>query len=135
MASLTDIREDMASRLKEIPGLFCYDRIPGRIEPPAAVVGMPDPLTYNLTYGPTAGTYLIPVRLYVARVDAEEAQSILDQYIAPTGSQSIKAALEATTVTGCWHSLTVVQVGEFGSYEIGGVPYLGCQFTTEVIAS
>lgn len=135
MASLTQIRTDMADRMALINGLNCYDRIADSLAEPAAVVGMPDPLTYNLTFGPTAGTYLIPVRLYVARVDAEEAQALLDAYIAPTGATAIKQALEATTVTGCWHSITVVSVGEFGSYEVGGIAYLGCQFQVEVIAS
>jgi hypothetical protein len=135
MATLTQIRSDMADRIALITSLNCYDRIPEQIAEPAAVVGMPDPLTYNLTYGPTAGTYQIPVRLYVARVDAENAQAILDAYIAPTGSTSIKQALEAGTVSACWHSITVVSVGEFGSYTVGDIAYLGCQFQTEVIAS
>jgi hypothetical protein len=135
MSTLTDIREDMALRLQEIGGLNCYPVIPDSLEPPAVVVGMPDPLTYNLTYGPTAGTYLIPVRLYVCRVDAENAQGMLDTYIAPTGTTSIKQALEAVTVTACWHTITVVSVGEFGGYTVGDIAYLGCQFQTEVIAS
>lgn len=133
MATLTDIREDMSLRAQEIHGLNCYDRIPGRIDPPAFVVGMPDPLEYNLTYGPTAGTWLFPARLYVARVDLDNAQTLLDQYIAPTGSMSVKQALEATAVDACWDAITVLSVGDFGEYTIANIAYLGCQFQVEVI--
>lgn len=134
MATLTDIREDLALRLAEIHGLNVYATIPDSIEEPACVIGMPDPAVFNLTYGPTGVTYTIPVRLYVARVDSMEAQALIDPYIAPTGTASIKQAVEATTVDACWQVVVVTQVADFGAYQIGGLDYLGCEFQTEVIA-
>lgn len=136
MATLTQIRDDLATRLAVIPRLNCYARIRDLVEPPAAVVGMPAPLEYNLTYGPTGGAYVIPVRLLVARFDAEAAQEALDDYIAPTGSLSVKRAVEdaAVAIDSNWDTVTVSRVSEFGVYRVGDIDYLGCEFTVEVTA-
>lgn len=137
MATLTQIRDDLATRLAAIPDLNCYSKVTDSIEEPAAVVGMPDPLEYNMTYGPTGGAYTIPVRLYVTRFDAEAGQEILDTYIAPTGTSSVKRAIEDTDVaiTSGWHVAVVTRVSEFANYKIGDVVYLGCEFQVEVVAT
>ena len=137
MATLTQIRTDLATRLAAIPNLAVYPVIHDGMEPPCVVVGMPDPLEYNLTFGPTAGVYTIPLRLYVSRFDAELAQEALDEFIAPTGLTSVKRAVEDTTVAilSGWHTVTVTKVGEFGAYRLGDVDHLGCEFTTEVVAT
>jgi len=137
MATLTQIRTDIATRLGQIDGLNCYSRIPDMLEAPAAVVGMPDPVEYGVTFGPTGATWTIPVRLYVSRFDAENAQDIVDEFIAPTGDSSVKQAVEdeTVTITSGWHAVNVASAQEFGAYRVGDIDYLGCEFTVEVIAT
>lgn len=134
MSTLSQVRRDLGTRLQQIPSLAVYDRIPGMIDPPAVVVGFPDPAEYNMTYGPTGFLLTIPVRLYVGRADDDAAQDELDAYIAPTGSRSIKQAVEdeSITISSGWHAVTVSSCAEFGSYRVGDVDLLGCEFRVEV---
>lgn len=138
MATLTQIRQDIGTRLRRgVHHLIVYDRIPDAIEVPAAVVGMPDPMEYNLTYGPTGLIVTLPVRLFVSRFDSDEAQGLLDTFIAPTGTTSVKRAIEDSTVTitSTWHAVDVSRVGDFGLYRVGDMDYIGCEFTVEVVAT
>lgn len=137
MATLTEIRSSLRTRLLEINNLEVHEVHPDRIDPPCAVVGSPDEVTYNTTFGPTKVRYAIPIRLYVARVDAEEAQWALDPYIAPTGATSIKTAVEnkAVTVSAGWDFVSVLGADEYGSYRVGDAEYVGVEFTVEVISA
>jgi len=136
MATLTQVRGDIATRLSKIPGLNVWPEIEDQIEAPAAVVGMPEDFEYNHTFGPNGVEYSIPVRLYATRIDSGEAQRSLDIYIAPTGDHSVKRAIEDSTVTidSDWHIVNVPGGGEFGVYQVGGVDYLGVEIVVEVLA-
>ena len=135
MATLSQIRADLATRLAAITGLTAYAQIPDMVDEPAAVVGMPEEVLYDLTFSNTFATWTIPVRLYVGRADAEAAQDLLNPYLASTGTQSIKRAVEDRTVaiTSGWHVVRVAAAREFGVYRVGDVDYLGCEITVEVV--
>lgn len=135
MATLTQIRADLATRLAAITGLTAYAQIPDMVDEPAAVVGMPSEVVYDLTMRSVFATWIIPVRLYVARADAEEAQDLLNPYLAASGSQSIKRAVEdaSVAITSGWHVARVAAAREFGVYTVGDTDYLGCEITTEVV--
>lgn len=137
MATLSQVRADLAERLETIPGLYVYPYIPESLEWPACVVGMPERVEYTLTYGPTGLTWQIPVRLYAARFDAETAQQCIDSYVAAVGSQSIRAALEdgTSTPSSSWHFVKVVECRDFGAYRIADVDYVGCELLVEVVTT
>lgn len=137
MATLGQIRTDLQTRLAQIAGLTCYDKIAESVDEPAAIVGMPDPMEYNLTYGPTGLSVTLPILLLVSRYDAEAAQETLDTYCAPTGATSVKRAVEDETVaiTSGWHVAVVTKCDKFGVRRVGGIDYLGCEFTVEVVAT
>jgi len=137
MATLSQVRADLAERLETINGLFVYAYIPESLEWPAVVVGMPERIEYTLTYGPVGLTWQIPVRLYAARWDAQTAQETIDQYVAATGSQSIRAALEdgTSTPSSAWHFVKVVDCRDFGAYRIADVDYIGCELLVEVVTT
>ena len=94
MATDAQMRTDLAARANAITGLEVYDKVPDTIEVPAFVVGPIESIEYNLTAGPTGAIWIYLCRLYAARADAHEAQLTLGLYYAPTGTQSIKVALE-----------------------------------------
>lgn len=137
MATLSQVRADLAERLETITGLYVYPYVPEQIEWPAVVVGMPERVEYTLTYGPTGLTWHIPLRLYAARFDAETAQETIDQYVAATGSQSIRTALEdgTSTLSSSWHYVKVVECRDFGGYRIADVDYIGCELLVEVVTT
>ena len=80
-------------------------------------------------------TYEVPVILYVSKVDAETGQDSLDSYLAASGANSIKAAIEGdTTLGGAAMSVRVVSATEYGEYEVTqGTSFLGVTFNVEVI--
>ncbi len=136
MSTLGQVRDDLALRLSKIGGLDAWARVPDSIEPPVALVGMPEEGLFNVTYSPSYTAWTIPVRLYVSRFDAQVAQEALDEYVGPTGVMSVKRAIEDKTVatSSGWLMVNVSKVSGFGSYSIANVDYLGCEFTVEVIA-
>ena len=137
MATDAQMRTDLATRADAISGLSVYDKIPEGIEVPAFVVGPVESIVYNLTAGPTGALWVYLCRVYAARADSHEAQLDLGLYYAPTGTKSIKVALEteATSNTSSSHWTNVREAREPGVYSFGGVEYYGVEFVVEMAAA
>ena len=104
MASLSSIRSGLSTRLATISGLSVYSYVPDSIEPPTAVV------------------------------DAELSQDSLDEFLAGSGSSSIKQAIEGdSTLGGVVSSARVVEASNYGVYTINSIDYLGVEFNVEII--
>jgi hypothetical protein len=135
MASLSSIRSGIATNLGNISTLTVFGFVPDSIEPPTAVVGVVDSIEYDTAMARGADTYIIPVFLYVSRVDAQDAQDTLDGFLASSGSSSVKTQIESdVTLGGVANSARVVEADNYGVYSINNIDYLGCEFTVEVIA-
>lgn len=135
MASLTSIRNGIATNLGNISSLFVYGYVPDSIEPPTAIVGVVESVEYDTSMARGADTYEIPVLLYVSRVDAQDSQETLDTYLASTGANSIKAQVESDqTLSGSAMSCRVVEASNYGVYTINDIEYLGVEFEVSVVA-
>ena len=135
MATLTGIRQGIGTALESITSLTVKDYVPDSIEPPTAVVGVGENIVYDSTMARGSDTYTIPILLYVSRVDAQDSQETLDAYLAPTGSSSIKQAVESdTSLGGACDSVRVVEADNYGVYNINNINYLGVEFEVEIIA-
>ena len=135
MASLTSIRNGIATNLGNISSLSVYGYVPDSIEPPTAVVGVVESIDYDSTMARGSDTYNIPILLYVSRVDAQDSQETLDSYLASTGSSSVKAQVESDlTLSGSAQSVRVVEADNYGVYTVNDIDYLGVEFGVEVIA-
>ena len=134
MASLSSIRTGLSTRLATILGLSVYSYVPDSIEPPTAVVGVMSSVDYDSTMSRGSDMYEIPLYLYVSRVDAELSQDSLDEFLAGSGSSSIKQAIEGdTTLGGVVSSARVVEASNYGVYTINSIDYLGVEFSVEII--
>ena len=134
MASLSSIRTGLSTRLATISGLSVYSYVPDSIEPPSAVVGVMSSVDYDSTMSRGSDMYEIPLYLYVSRVDAELSQDSLDEFLAGSGSSSIKQAIEGdTTLGGVVSSARVVEASNYGVYTINSIDYLGVEFSVEII--
>jgi hypothetical protein len=134
MASLSSIRSGLSTRLATILGLSVYAYVPDSIEPPTAVVGVMSSVDYDSTMSRGSDMYEIPLYLYVSRVDAELSQDSLDEFLAGSGSSSIKQAIEGdTTLGGVVSSARVVEASNYGVYTINSIDYLGVEFSVEII--
>lgn len=134
MASLSSIRSGLSTRLATISGLSVYSFVPDSIEPPTAVVGVMSSVDYDSTMSRGSDSYEIPLYLYVSRVDAELSQDSLDEFLAGSGSSSIKQAIEGdVTLGGVVSSARVVEASNYGVYTINSIDYLGVEFSVEII--
>lgn len=132
--NIASVRAGLKTRLSTISGLRCYEVIPSQFAPPAAIVGMPSILNYDYTFARSNDRITYPVRIIVAKATDRTAQELLEQYLDSTGSLSVKTAIEADPSLGGAANLTrVLSAQGLGVYDMGGVPYLGCEFTVEVI--
>jgi hypothetical protein len=131
-----DVMAELGEKLETIPGLRVYTYDVGKVAPPAALVGLPDDITFDATYGRGSDSLTIPVWVVVARVDALAATENLVEYLDGSGSKSVKAAVDSTTTntyTEC-DTVTVVSAA-VGAYTGGGVAMLGAEFTVTVTGS
>lgn len=134
MASLSSIRDGLKTRLETVTGLRAYDTIPDDINIPAGIVGAPESIEFDTTYGRGVDRYTIPIRVYASQASERAGQDKLDGYLAGSGATSIKAAIEGDpTLGGAAHTTRVTQAKGYGVYEVAGVQYLGVEFLCEVI--
>lgn len=126
-------RAAMADALDGITGLMSAGWMTDNVNPPCAVV-MLDAVDYDLVLGGSKQEWTYTVDVYAGRVAEVESQKRLDEYREPSGSTSVKAALQAdavATAAGVDY-INVRSVGQVGVATVGGVDYLTVRFTVEV---
>ncbi len=97
---------------------------------PAAIVGYPDPIDFDMTFGRGSDSATFPIWLVVGKVSERTARNILSAYI--TGATGIKNTLDGN-LSGSVQSCRVVDC-KIESVAIGGVPYLAARFDCEVFS-
>jgi hypothetical protein len=130
---LGDVMDDLGAALGTITGLRVFPYWADKIVPPAAIVGFPESIDYDETMGRGADHLQLPVIVVVARRDGRSSRPRLTKYVAGTGTDSVKAAIEAYAATA-YHSARVERV-EFGTPTIAGVEHLAATFSVDVIGA
>ncbi|MDE2940174.1 MAG: hypothetical protein OXR67_14860 [Chloroflexota bacterium] len=97
--SLVAVRDELAKRLATLDGLRVYPVPPDTVsELPAAVIQPGQPLAeYGRTLSGGDVTYTFAVLLLTQSGDDEQAWQDLAAYLSPSGSSSVKAAVETST--------------------------------------
>jgi hypothetical protein len=133
-ASVTSIRDGLATRLASISGLRTSATIPDDPKPPIAIVMAPT-ITYDTSFGRGMDTYSFPVMVIVGRVSERTAQAQLDAVCNPVGAASVKAAIHSDPTLGSsCQNARVTEMTNYGSVTIGDVEYLSAEFTVQVYA-
>ncbi len=127
MATVSDIHKAIQAKLQAIGGLQAYDVWPDQPAMPCAVVESPSGDYDDTSDGGYAVHAEVLLLVAPAQLGLARGQRALDAYLAPTGTQSVKAAIDdgQYRVTG-WR--------EKGVVEVNGVPCIGCRFLVEVLA-
>lgn len=134
MATLTQLRSGLATRLGTISGLRTAATIPDQVNPPVAIVSV-DSISYDTSYARGMDEYALTVTVIVGRVNERTAQSNLDAYLAPTGAASIKTAIEADrTLGGVAQTCRVTDMRGISPVVIGDITYLAAAFAVTVYA-
>lgn len=135
-AALATIRAGLQARLDTIPSLAgrTFPYVPDNVNPPCAFVALPERILYDETYGRGADSYTLLIRLYVNRIVDFDSQVKLDAYLAASGPESVKTAIEGDrTLGGAVQSLHVVEARNYGPYQAStDVQYLGVEFVVDL---
>jgi hypothetical protein len=134
MATIYNIRQGLATNIGTISGLRTAAEIPDSPNPPIAVVNL-ESIDYHQAMQNGLTRYNFTVTVVVGRAAEREMQRKLDAYCQPTGSQSVKAAIESNrTLSGEVYDLIVVSSNSIGSITINDQTYLAAEFTVTVFA-
>lgn len=127
------VMDELGVALGTITGLRVFPYSASRVVPPAAIVGWPDPVTYDSTLRRGADELTLPVWVLVGSVDARTARDVLAGYLDGAAAGSVKAALDGDTYTAC-DSVRVASA-TVESISSAGVEYLGAVFQVEITGS
>lgn len=134
MPSIAELRNGIATNLATIPGLRTSGNIPDQVNPPIAIIVF-NSVEYDTTFGRGMDMYSFNVTAIVSRADARNAQNLLDVYCAPTGTSSIKTAIELDRSLGSKaNDLRVTSLSNYGNLTIGETNYLAAEFAVTVYA-
>lgn len=128
---LDAIRVAVARALKQVPGLTPHARYPGVINSPAAVVVRRETL-YDTAFD-IAATHTLAVRLFVSFSNLPGSQELLDDYCAPSGDRSIRAAIDSDpTLCGLVDYCRIASAEDERVTPYAGLDYLTVDLVLEV---
>jgi hypothetical protein len=134
MASISDLRSGLATRLATITGLRTTATIPDNPNPPIALI-TPASILFDDVFKRGMQTYSFSILVVVGLVDERSAQNNLDAYCASTGVSSIKLAIEGDkTLGGKAFDTRVTEMRNYGQVSIGEVIYLSAEFNVTCYA-
>lgn len=126
------IRSKISVNLATIPGLRTVENVPDLVNPPVAVVSL-DTIEYDGTFQQGLTTLNFTVFVIVSRASERTAQKQLNQYVAPTGTYSVKSAVESNrSLDGTVADLRVRSVNNIGSLELDTQDYMAAEFVLVV---
>lgn len=131
--NVADVMDELGTHLQAVSGLRVYPYNADKVSAPAAVVTLPDEITYDATFGRGSDSLTLDVYVFVARIDQRTGRDALAAYLDGAGSRSIKAALDnSSTIT--YTSCDVVRVASAAVEPLtsGGIDYLGVVFSLEI---
>lgn len=133
--NVADVGAELQTQLNTIVGLRCYLGPPDSVSVPAAVVAMPDEITYDRTYGRGADEMVWPVLLLAARVSDRNALERIGAYCDGSGTFSVKAVLENETAAyTAFDSVRVAKV-QFDVVTWQGTDFQGALFELHIFGS
>ena len=133
MASISELRQGLATNLQTISGLRVVDTLPDLVNPPMAMIGLTK-VNYNQQNQRSMAEYTFQVTVVVGRVSERTAQATLDVLVAPN-SGSVKYAIESDrTLGGNAYEVFVPELSAYGAVSINGIDYLSAEFSVQVFA-
>jgi hypothetical protein len=128
MATISEIRDGIATNLATITGLRTTDTVPDNPQPPVAII-QPNSIEYDRAFQRGLDQYSFTVTVIVGRASERWAQRTLDLYCGGSGSSSVKTAIESDrTLSGVIQDLRVVAMRNYGTIPLGDQTYLAAEF-------
>lgn len=136
MAELKLVRRGIATTLKDVQGLRAVATVPGDLSVPGALV-RPGRIAFDQAMRRGVDEMEFIVHLVTSRAWDRTGQDLLDDFLAGSGSKSVKAAFESDLgktlyntpgVQWAWLS----EMTDYGPVEFGETGYFGCDLTIGV---
>jgi hypothetical protein len=131
--NLADVMDELGTALDTITGLRVYPYTSDSITPPAAVVALPEGITYDDTYAHGKDSMVLEVTVMVGKVSDRASRDVIAVYANGSGSKSIKATLDNATYTSC--DVVSVKSAEFDVIRVASIDYLAAVFTVAIAGS
>lgn len=126
---VNNVSAGIVTRAKTISGLNGLPFAPDNGEVPLFWVGLAD-ITYDLAMSNGHDEMVFDCLLAVTAADDEAAHTAVRQYLAGSGSNSIRAAMRGDkTLGGAASDCRVVSARGPINVDLGGVRHLGAQFS------
>ena len=134
-ATPSQVKDGLKTAIQTVSGLRAYDYQPDQVNPPFAWPTL-DEIRYHQTGMASGGVVMdFTVTVVVYRASERTAQDALDQYTAWSGSQSVRAAIEADrTLGGVCDDLIVTNALNFTNLDANDTSYLTMDFKVTVYA-
>jgi hypothetical protein len=138
MASLSDIRAALATRITTGTGLRTLPEARDQISPPVAIILPGQPI---VSYGATMdGTFTVNLRVLLAISDAppnEKVQRALDAYlgigVSSSSGSSIAGALQQDpTLGGVVHFAEAITAGNYGRISYNDITFFGARVEVQI---
>lgn len=134
------IRAALADAVRDaIPALNSFGYVPDAVPEPCFYAGEVE-VDFDRAFGRGLDEARITCRLLVSRADDRAGQEALDRYLAGSGADSVKAAIEAArgapglpALGGLADDLHVQRVQAYRLYQVGEVQYFGAELIVRVI--
>lgn len=134
--TIVQIMDGIEARLATITGLNTSEIAPDQINPPQAIVGVPPIPRYHQSMQMGKFQLEPSVTVFVSTAYDRAGQRALAEYANPTGTKSIRAAIEGDrTLGGVVDDCIVTDFAPMGLVKVGEVEYIAGQFSLAVIAS
>ena len=130
--NLDAVMTEVAERLDTIAGLLVTDHPVDKVNPPHAIVSLPE-IAFDETYGRGCDRYTLPVVLAVGKVNDRASRANLAPFVAGAGAQSVKQVLEDETDPYVAFDALRVQSVDFDVVAWGAIPYLTATFVLDII--
>lgn len=133
--TITQVVEAIESALETISGLRTAEYVPDQVNPPMAIVDFPGDIDYHAAFANGLFTFEPTVIILVSKVVDRVGTAALAAYASPTGTNSIKVALEADkTLGGVVDDCHVVSFRRLTAQETVDIAFYGGVFTLRVYA-
>jgi hypothetical protein len=133
-ATVVQVLDGLVTRLRTIDGLRAYDR-PADISAAPAAFTLLEAVDFQNAFALGDPRMEITVTVIVARTSDRAAYERMSEYVAPTGSRSVRAAIEADrSLGGVCQTLIVQRADNIRSVSQGDAEYLAVDFGLTVHA-
>jgi len=132
--AISDVKTAIATAINTALSIKCYKSIPSIIaELPCAYIVTGEG-NYVVNIPMTKSERIFGIFLLFARAEAlEDAQARLDAYLLPTGTASMKVAIEATVLSTYGDFLRVISDTGVVPIVHNDISYIGCRWRVSVL--